>query len=83
MIESFPGRFPDRASLFAPSAADKALAGAWALKVELLKVEGDDDSPDEISCSYEIKGQADGCKGISLLADLVAAFSAPRKGGGS
>jgi len=72
----FPDRFP--AHLFGQSIGDKLLAGAWSVEIKLLKIDSDD-ADEQLSCSYELKGEADGADAPAMLLDLIRALGG--KGG--
>jgi hypothetical protein len=77
-------RFPGRQRLFGPSAADRLLANAETVRLELRRFIDDDDKP-AVSCSYRLVGcidvEPDATTG-ELLLKIVQALGAKRSEGG-
>jgi hypothetical protein len=72
-------RFPGRKLLFGPSVADRLLANSTGLKLELLRINGDDEEPDQVLCDFELSGSLprNGDPTDILLA-LIHQFRTPR-----
>jgi hypothetical protein len=72
-------RFPF--NLIPDSVGDRLMAGAWGLKIELLKFK-DDEGSEDCSCEIEMRSTIEG-EPAELLADLLRSFRTPRTEGGA